>query len=677
MMKISWLHAFAAAAIAGLALGPAPAAAAAFNFAFYDANNVVAILRGKPGTTPADAWTILKAYNVTPDNLQTKDFLKDVDALKAGAQTLAARTSSGNALVIANAAIPGGLSDTAAIDAIGTFIAQRFKQEAEIAGVQEIVTALKKLDDSPKFNHPMTALLPRTVAFANATSSGGMTSTPASWNTLTTDFRADFGDLATTINPFLDTLYPANQPLTEQRYFVQIFATAAAGVISSARTPNLILASVAKESADLLKANPAAGNSPRFMDFDAALAGLVFASEMLTERGTTSPWANADELNAYFSAPAAAGVTQADAGKILLGMAAAKDPDLYKVIKAWLTRQTTTPEALLSDPAKLRSFLDALGPLFAALAKDSSALPSIQSATPADARFLILDLTRVAATSVSAIAAFKDSVARPDAGNLRAAAAALSVVVEVTQYAKTGNYSGIVSDLIVLVPVLLPAESGSPAEGIENFLIGPGQAIAALAQAKNQADFTAALDSYALPVGSYTQKQRSYESATLNGYFGVTAGAEMLAGATSGSGVSRISPHAGFTAPIGVGWNWGMANDAVKHTFLGLFDIGSESIFIPMIDVGAVASWRLGNGSGKLAAVTWSNVVAPGAYFVWTAKDTPFSFMVGTQYGPQLRTVTASGGATIQHAAWQVIAISFTFDIPIFNLYQKRAAPTN
>jgi hypothetical protein len=152
MMKINWLRALATATIAGVVPAPVPAAVTAYNYVFYDASSVVAILRGKPGTTPADAWTILKAYNVTPDNLQTKDFLKDVNALKSGAQTLAARTTSGNALVIANAAIPGGLSDTAAIDAIGTFIAQRFKQEAEIAGVQEIVTALKKLDDSPKFN---------------------------------------------------------------------------------------------------------------------------------------------------------------------------------------------------------------------------------------------------------------------------------------------------------------------------------------------------------------------------------------------------------------------------------------------------------------------------------------------------------------------------------------------
>jgi len=395
----------------------------------------------------------------------------------------------------------------------------------------------------------------------------------------------------------------------------------------------------------------------------------------LSERGTSSPWATADELTAYLTAPAVAGVTQADAARILLGMAAAKDPEFYKTVKAWLAKQGLTPDASLGDSGKLSAFLGNLLPLFAAISKDCTSLPVIQSATPADARYLITDLSKIAVTSVAAITVFKPGLAQPAADEIRAAAAVLNVVVEVTQYAKSGNYSGIVSDLIVLIPVVLPAENGTPADGIESFLIGPGQAIAAMAEAKSQADFTAALDSYALPVGSYTQKQQSYETVTLNSYFGVTAGAELLSGATSSAGVSKISPHAGFTAPVGVGWNWGKANDAVKHSFLGLFDIGSESIFVPVIDDGAVAYWRVGDGSSKLAALTWSNVVAPGVYFVWTAKNTPFSLMIGSQYGPQLRTVTTSGGATIQHAAWQVFAISFTFDIPIFNLYQQTRAP--
>jgi hypothetical protein len=133
--------------------------------------------------------------------------------------------------------------------------------------------------------------------------------------------------------------------------------------------------------------------------------------------------------------------------------------------------------------------------------------------------------------------------------------------------------------------------------------------------------------------------------------------------------VRRISPHAGFTAPIGIAWNFGHASESKR--FLGLFDIGSTSLFVPIVDLGAVAAWRIGNGSGQLATVQWSNVVAPGIFMVWSAKDRPYSIMIGTQYGPELRSVSTSSGATIQRAAWQLPAINLTFDIPIFNLYER------
>jgi hypothetical protein len=105
------------------------------------------------------------------------------------------------------------------------------------------------------------------------------------------------------------------------------------------------------------------------------------------------------------------------------------------------------------------------------------------------------------------------------------------------------------------------------------------------------------------------------------------------------------------------------------------FQTGSWSVFLPILDVGAVASWRLGSGGGQIPAITWSNIVAPGLFVVWTKKDTPLSILFGAQYGPELTKISASGGTTLEKATLQFPAIEFTFDIPIFSLYQT-PAPT-
>ena len=48
--------------------------------------------------------------------------------------------------------------------------------------------------------------------------------------------------------------------------------------------------------------------------------------------------------------------------------------------------------------------------------------------------------------------------------------------------------------------------------------------------------------------------------------------------------------------------------------------------------------------------------------------------MAGAQYGPELRKISTSGANTIERAAVQFPVIGLTFDIPLFNLYQRPAA---
>jgi hypothetical protein len=69
----------------------------------------------------------------------------------------------------------------------------------------------------------------------------------------------------------------------------------------------------------------------------------------------------------------------------------------------------------------------------------------------------------------------------------------------------------------------------------------------------------------------------------------------------------------------------------------------SFSIFVPLIDVGALASFRLSDDSSKVVPnITLANIISPGLYFYWGFGKCPISVGLGGQFGPQLRSITAA-----------------------------------
>jgi hypothetical protein len=182
-----------------------------------------------------------------------------------------------------------------------------------------------------------------------------------------------------------------------------------------------------------------------------------------------------------------------------------------------------------------------------------------------------------------------------------------------------------------------------------------GLFIANVLKARNPAEVTAAIRMVAMPTGSSQSKKQSTFDISVNAYFGIYGGEETL---LKPNITDPKRPTYGLTAPVGVSISTGL------HRF------GSLSLFMPVIDLGAVAAFRIETGqSVNVPSFNLQNLAAPGAYLIYGIPNYPFSIGGGVQYGPQLRKISRNG-VDIETPAYRW-SIAMTVDIPLFNLYNR------
>lgn len=249
------------------------------------------------------------------------------------------------------------------------------------------------------------------------------------------------------------------------------------------------------------------------------------------------------------------------------------------------------------------------------------------------------------------------------------------------------RYGVAISELVDLLKKILPQ---SPAL---DKIMQYGTFMVTIVSAETSEELQAALESAALPVGSYRIKRQNYGNIAVQSYAGLFGGYEMLRNnqvADDRKGAGTV----GFTAPIGISFSRGL-----RKTFSGTVDPkfrqnlsyvddngdtvvlrgSSISLFVSVIDLGAVVSFRIQNDSTPLPELTWKNFLAPGGFIVYGFRNSPLSLGIGGQYGPQLRSISAtdSTGATAQitSSAWRVNAF-LAVDIPLFNFHTRNTQPS-
>lgn len=228
---------------------------------------------------------------------------------------------------------------------------------------------------------------------------------------------------------------------------------------------------------------------------------------------------------------------------------------------------------------------------------------------------------------------------------------ASSKTIEIAQDISVRNYSAVVVDILKIL-----SDNKDVPDDFKEFIVKYGSFAANVVQAKNSDDVENAIEAIALPVGSASIKKNTSWNVALNAYLGGFYGNEYLSEKVNG----KWRPISGVYAPIGITISKGLGKKG-----------GSLSLFVSVIDIGSVASFRLTDTSTeKLPKLTLQNIFAPGAGIVYGIPKWPISIGYSYQFGPVLREITATDKVTSDkpNSRWQFF---LAVDIPLLNFYTK------
>jgi hypothetical protein len=195
-----------------------------------------------------------------------------------------------------------------------------------------------------------------------------------------------------------------------------------------------------------------------------------------------------------------------------------------------------------------------------------------------------------------------------------------------------------------------------------------GTFMATIVQAKSSADVAKAIEAAALPTGSARIKRESIFNVSLNSYIGPFFGYEQIRGFdTSGFKVNAF----GITAPVGIAISLGKQKAAVIPSFKSFKGHWSWSLFVSVVDLGAIAAFRIKDDStSQVPTIQLQDIISPGLFLSFGIPKCPISVNLGVQMGPNLRAVSYNGNS-YSNSIYLRYSMSVVVDIPIFNFYSK------
>jgi len=214
--------------------------------------------------------------------------------------------------------------------------------------------------------------------------------------------------------------------------------------------------------------------------------------------------------------------------------------------------------------------------------------------------------------------------------------------LSVAQAISQRNYSAVIVELNSLFP-------GNDKSDFRAFLVKYGSFAANLATAKTSEDAENAIEAVALPVGSYSIKQRGEWNISLNGYLGY--GWDFKAGLSHG-----------IYAPVGFSFSHGLSPSGKA---------GALTAFVSLIDVGSMVSYQINQDSlsNKKQDIRLESIFSPSLQLFYAIPGFPVTVGAGVRRTPKLFYSGDSGFTTIQPR--NVFNVSVLFDIPIFTILNK------
>ncbi|QEC77021.1 hypothetical protein [Mucilaginibacter ginsenosidivorax] len=182
-----------------------------------------------------------------------------------------------------------------------------------------------------------------------------------------------------------------------------------------------------------------------------------------------------------------------------------------------------------------------------------------------------------------------------------------------------------------------------------------GSFMAAVATAKTSDDVENAIEAAALPVGSYSIKQKSEFNISLNGYVGYAWDFTKLPGKSN----NRLFAN-GIYAPVGFSGSVGLHGGKC----------GALTLFASLIDVGSLVSYNLKGDTtaSKLKQdIRLESIISPSAQLFYEIPKWPLAFGFGWRRTPKLFFSKDSGFTVVQPQS--VFNVSILIDIPITTLF--------
>jgi hypothetical protein len=216
------------------------------------------------------------------------------------------------------------------------------------------------------------------------------------------------------------------------------------------------------------------------------------------------------------------------------------------------------------------------------------------------------------------------------------------------------NYSEIANHVIVIYTKIAVESAIAPNTSQVVVLMAEyASFMANMINAKSSAEVASVIEDAALPVGSSSIKRKTPFNVSLNAYAGFFVGHEYIKKIDD----KHVVNSYGVTAPIGVAMSWGKKCG------------WSSSLFISLIDLGAVAAFRVNNDSiASVPTIQLKDIFSPGAFLSIGVPKSPISFNLGAQFGPNLRKVEASKN-DYSNKTYVRVSASICVDIPLLNFY--------
>ncbi len=196
-----------------------------------------------------------------------------------------------------------------------------------------------------------------------------------------------------------------------------------------------------------------------------------------------------------------------------------------------------------------------------------------------------------------------------------------------------------------------------------------GNMIASIVKSENSEEAEAAIEAAVLPAGSSSIKKNSAFNISLNAYIG----GYINNNTNSTDKIDGSNSNIGVTAPIGIAFSKGLGNFKNGST------IGAISLYATIIDVGAIAGYRLSNDSTALEQkVTINDIFTPGGYLVYglglpfkAFPYIPLSVGYGWQYGSRLYYKTDNSTLAVSDKSRWRSNWFIAIDIPLANFWTK------